>query len=85
MMWDADISCQDCHPREMGTVRRDAALCADCHDEEYPGMVSEWRTEIQFYLNKLPSKYRAQINWINHEGSMGGHNPQAIIDYLEGL
>ncbi len=85
MMWEADVSCQDCHLVETETVRRGAALCADCHDDDYPEMVADWRTEIQLYLNQLPSKYRAQIDWINNEGSLGGHNPQAIIDYLEGL
>ena len=85
MMWDADVSCQDCHLVESGTVQRDSALCADCHDKEYSDMVSEWRTEIEFYLNKLPGKYRSQIDWIKNEGSLGGHNPLSIIDYLEGL
>ncbi len=84
-MWDAAVSCQDFHLVKKATVRRDPALCADCHDEDYPDMVSEYRTEIEFYLNKLPNKYKAQVNWLNHESSLGGYNPQAIIDYLKGL
>ncbi|MFC1620233.1 cytochrome c3 family protein [Candidatus Neomarinimicrobiota bacterium] len=84
LMWQADIRCPDCHLLEAGIVRKTPDLCADCHDEDYPEMVLDWRQEIQSLLGALPKKaYAGQIEWLTSEGSLGGHNPQAVIDYLE--
>jgi len=82
----AEIACQDCHLEAAGAVRKGAELCADCHDEAYPEMVMEWRDEITALMRDLPQdRYREQIEWLRNEGSLGGHNPQAVIDYLEEL
>ena len=84
LMWAEDITCQDCHLAAPGIVRRSAELCADCHDDSYPAMVLEWRDEIQTLLSSLPdTQYREPKDWLTSEGSLGGHNPQAVIDYLE--
>jgi hypothetical protein len=84
LMWDADITCADCHLVASGQVNKDPVLCADCHDESYPEMVLDWRSDIQSLLRQLPKKnYTEQIEWLTSEGSLGGHNPQAAIDYLE--
>ncbi len=84
LMWAEDITCQDCHLVASGEVRRDPDLCADCHDDSYPDMVLEWRQDIQRLLGSLPKKrYSEQIEWLTSEGSLGGHNAQAVIEYLE--
>jgi hypothetical protein len=83
-MWQEDIRCPDCHLLEAGIVRKTPDLCADCHDEDYPEMVLDWRADIQSLLRQLPKKnYAEQIEWLTSERSLGGHNPQAVIDYLE--
>ncbi len=85
-MWAEDVTCQDCHLVEAGVVRRSAELCADCHDEDYPDMVSEWRGQIEALLGSLPKdRFDSPIEWLTSEGSFGGHNPQAVIDYLDKL
>lgn len=84
LMWQVDIRCPDCHLVEAGIVRKTPDLCADCHDESYPEMVLDWRADIQSLLRQLPKKnYAEQLEWLTSEGSLGGHNPQAVIDYLE--
>jgi hypothetical protein len=84
LMWDVDVVCADCHLVASGVVRKDADLCTDCHDDSYPDMVLEWREEIQSLLATLPENQFAEpIKWLTSEGSLGGHNPQAVIDYLE--
>ena len=84
LMWAEDITCQECHLAARGVMRRSPELCADCHDDSYAAMVLEWRDEIQALLGSLPDKpYSEQKGWLTSEGSLGGHNPQAIIDYLE--
>lgn len=84
LMWDVDVACGDCHLVATGVVRKGSDLCADCHDDSYPDMVLEWREEIQSLLSALPKKqYTAFREWLNSEGSLGGHNPQAVIDHLE--
>lgn len=85
LMWAADITCQECHLAAPGIVRMEAELCADCHDESYPVMVLDWRGEIRSLLDALPKEqYSDQLEWLTSEGSLGGHNPQTVIDYLEG-
>jgi hypothetical protein len=84
LMWDLDIGCPECHLVATGQVRKTPDLCADCHDEDYPDMVLDWRADIQSLFRQLPKKnYTEQIEWLTSEGSLGGHNPQAVIDYLE--
>jgi hypothetical protein len=84
LMWAEDITCQECHLADPGVMRRSPELCADCHDDSYAAMVLEWREEIQTLLGSLPDKpYTELKGWLTSEGSLGGHNPQAVIDYLE--
>ena len=83
LMWQADIRCPDCHLVATGIIRKTPDLCADCHDDSYPEMVMDWRADINSLVEQLPKKYAEQIEWLNSEGSLGGHNPQAVIDHLE--
>lgn len=85
-MWAEDVTCQDCHLVEVGVVRKSAELCADCHDEDYPDMVSDWREQIEALLGSLPEdRFEGLVEWFTSERSLGGHNPQAVIDYLDEL
>lgn len=84
MMWDSEVECAACHLVEDGLVRVGTDLCSDCHDEDYPAMVAEWRDEIINLFNSQPANRKMVIEWLKKEGSLGGHNPQAIIDYLGG-
>lgn len=82
LMWDSEVECAACHLVEEGLVRVGTDLCADCHDEDYPPMVDEWRAEINSLLKSQPASRKKAMEWLKKEGSLGGHNPQAIIDYL---
>ncbi len=84
LMWGEDVSCQDCHLVESGLVRRSAELCADCHDEDYPALVLKWRAEITTLIRTWPAERdRDVVEWLTQESSLGGHNAQAVIDYLQ--
>ncbi|UCH10777.1 MAG: cytochrome c3 family protein, partial [Fidelibacterota bacterium] len=84
LMWDVDVTCADCHLVTSGMVRRGSDLCAECHDESYSDMVLEWRQDIESLLRELPeNQFSESIKWLTSEGSLGGHNPQAVLDYLE--
>jgi nitrate/TMAO reductase-like tetraheme cytochrome c subunit len=47
IMADADVSCADCHVAAGAVVRPEVSVCADCHDEDYVEMGTEWTTEVE--------------------------------------
>ncbi len=68
IMFDAEISCTDCHQPNDKIEKPGKEFCADCHDEEYNTTKDEWIknysslvSEVQNKFDKLGLIYRKEF------------------------
>lgn len=65
VMAQAGVHCLDCHEsRENRVSRSDAASCANCHEEAYRELFSEWQESTRQLLSSL----RAELDGIGKDG-----------------
>jgi nitrate/TMAO reductase-like tetraheme cytochrome c subunit len=57
VMAEGGVECVNCHEDDRGRiVRPSAGVCANCHDESYPEMLTEWQSEISALLAEVEGK-----------------------------
>ncbi len=98
-MFDAEIPCADCHVSNNQVRRPDAAICLDCHDDEYVAMAGQWQREVRTLaqevrslLDGAPAAFKRTADYdaarsalIDIEGSsaQGVHNYELTTDLLK--
>jgi len=56
IMAEAEVECLDCHLGDNKQIyRSEKDRCAECHDEDYSEMYSEWQTTVKELLQSLNS------------------------------
>jgi nitrate/TMAO reductase-like tetraheme cytochrome c subunit len=60
IMADAEVGCLDCH-LEKGTniYRPDKGKCAECHDEDYADMFTEWQSSVESLISSITNSINA--------------------------
>ncbi len=54
IMAEAEVECVDCHLSKTNKIfRSDKEKCADCHDEDYAEMHTEWQSSIRDLISSL--------------------------------
>jgi len=54
IMAEAEVECLDCHLGENKQIyRSDKGKCAECHDEDYSVMYSEWQSSVKNLIQSL--------------------------------
>jgi hypothetical protein len=97
-MFDEGVECGDCHGYGSDIRRPEAAVCVDCHDDEYEEMPAEWKNdvaeaaaEVRVLLDAVPDEQRSSttvrqagrlLDDINRGGAMGVHNYDLMLDLL---
>jgi hypothetical protein len=84
-MFDAGVVCEDCHLVDSAVARPQPSICADCHDEEYPEMLLEWRTElsdlaaeVRTLMDQIPSDMRDTETYRRAGRVLGDLGPNAV-------
>jgi len=53
-MAEAEVECLDCHLGDNKQIyRSDKSKCAECHDEDYSDMYSEWQSSVKNLVQSL--------------------------------
>ncbi len=98
IMFDADVTCDDCHGSGKSIKRPQAAVCVDCHDDDYEETANEWRNdvaqiaaEVKVLLDETPENQRGTQRYlqarqlladVKHGGANGMHNYDLILELL---
>ena len=54
IMAEAEVECLDCHLGDNKQIyRSDKSKCAECHDEDYSDMYSEWQSSVKNLVQSL--------------------------------
>jgi len=99
MMYEAELSCTDCHAAEDNHVSRDIVqTCVDCHDEDYTAILTEWQQfgdslliACETELKKLRpgsagfKKYNDLANALRNDRSRTVHNPELFNAWKDRL
>jgi hypothetical protein len=97
-MFEEDVACDDCHGYGSDIRKPEAAVCVDCHDEEYEEMPAEWKgdvaeaaSELKILLDAVPPAARSSkafadasqlLKDIDRGGAKGVHNYDLMLDLL---
>jgi hypothetical protein len=61
IMAEAEVECLDCHLGDNKRIyRSDKGKCAECHDEDYAEMHTEWQSSIQELISSLTTAINAK-------------------------
>jgi hypothetical protein len=61
IMAEAEVECLDCHMGDNKEIyRSDKGKCAECHDEDYAGMHTEWQSSIRELMSSLTDSLNAK-------------------------
>ena len=90
VMFDEDVTCDDCHGSGGDIARPEPAVCVDCHDDEYEEMPAEWKSdvatlaaEVQALLNAAENdQARKLLTDIEHGAAGGIHNYDLTLELL---
>ncbi len=59
IMFDAEVSCKDCHlDSENRIFRSEAKKCLDCHDEEYKDIFIEWQSSVKELISSMKTSLK---------------------------
>ncbi len=59
IMAEAEVECLDCHLGDNEQIfRSDKGRCAECHDEEYSEMYTEWQSSVKNLIQSLSSSLK---------------------------
>ncbi len=58
VMFDAEVTCTDCHLTTDKVEKPNQEFCADCHDEEYNETRTEWLEEYTTSLSEIEDNFK---------------------------
>ncbi len=80
-MFEAEVSCTDCHVEDSYPTKPTKEKCLDCHEEGYQSMMEEWQKETRDKLIKAKEK---ESSWKSKlEGESGVNLLRDFIKYLK--
>ena len=63
IMAEAEVECQDCHLGDNKQIYRpDKGKCAECHDEDYAEMHTEWQNSVKESISALTDSLKKKKN-----------------------
>jgi hypothetical protein len=63
IMAEAEVQCLDCHLGDNKRIfRSDKGKCAECHDEDYAEMHTEWQTSIRNLISSIDNSIKDKRN-----------------------